>query len=148
MQVTALKNNNKLKGRSRISNGRSMFPRTLDGQSIDARGQWSRRVRDLIASFTTDAGGDDTISEGLRSIIRRVALLQSQMERIESVWAIANGEASDGSLETYMRMANTHRRLVEAAGLKTRRMKTVPSLTEYIGRRRDHVIDHNDEDDD
>ena len=142
MHGTTLKNDSKLKGRSRISNGRSMFPRTLDGQSIDMRGQWSRRVRDLIGSFTTDAGGDDNISEGLRSIIRRVALLQSQMERIESVWALANGEASDNSLANYMRMANNHRRLVEAAGLKTRRMKIVPELKDYIIRSRNHVIDH------
>lgn len=36
------------KSRSRITNGRSMFPRTVDGQSIDMRGRWTRRLRDLV----------------------------------------------------------------------------------------------------
>jgi hypothetical protein len=47
------------------------------------RGRWTRRLRDLIAAYTSDAGGTDNISEGLRSIIHRVASLQTQMERIE-----------------------------------------------------------------
>lgn len=109
-----------------------MFPRTLDGQSIDMRGQWTRRVRDLVASYASDAGGADNISEGMRALIRRIALLQSQMERMEAKWAVEDGEATPNQLDSYQRIANTTRRLIESAGLKTRAMKSVPDLQQYL----------------
>ena len=138
------------KSRSRITNGRSMFPRTVDGQSIDMRGRWTRRLRDLVSAYTSDAGGTDNISEGLRSIIHRIASLQAQMERIESQWAVDDGEATPASLELYQRTANSQRRLIETAGLKTRSMKTVPSLQDHLasryGTRSRVTIDHEDDD--
>lgn len=132
MRNTAKSETSIKKGRSRITNGRSMFPRTVDGQSIDMRGRWTRRLRDLVASYTSDAGGADNISEGMRSIIHRIASLQTQLERIESQWAIDDGEATPASLELYQRTANSQRRLIETAGLKTRSMKTVPDIKDYM----------------
>lgn len=135
------------KQRSRITNGRGLFPRKLDGQSIDARTVWSRRVRDLVRSYASDAGGDDVLSEGMRSIIRRIALLQAQLERMEAQWAIDEGEATPESLDQYQRMANCIRRLIESAGLKTRKAKTVTDLKDYIRRpHRPVVIDHDEGD--
>lgn len=136
----------KKKGRSRITNGRSMFPRTVDGQSIDMRGRWTRRLRDLVAAYVSDAGGTDNISQGMRSIIHRIASLQTQMERIESQWAVDDGEATPASLELYQRTANSQRRLIETAGLKTRSMKTVPDIKDYMKQMPRHrvTLEHDD----
>jgi hypothetical protein len=134
------------KQRSRVTNGRGIFPRKLDGQSIDARTVWSRRVRDLIRSYTSDAGGDDVLSEGMRSIIRRIASLQAQLERMEAQWALDEGEATPATLDQYQKMSNTIRRLIESAGLKSRKAKTVPDLRAYLSGRgngqRARIIDH------
>jgi hypothetical protein len=141
------------KQRSRITNNRSLFPRKLDGQSVDNRTVWARRVRDLVASFTSDAGGDDRLSEAMRSLIRRVALIQVQLERMEAKWAIDDGEATPASLDQYQKLSNSMRRLIETAGLKTRKAKTVPDLKDYVASRnngrdrnygRARVIEHGD----
>jgi hypothetical protein len=135
------------KQRSRVSNG-GLFPRKLDGQSIDARTVWSRRVRDLIRSYTSDAGGDDVLSEGMRSIIRRIASLQAQLERMEAQWALDEGDATPATLDQYQKMANSIRRLIESAGLKSRKAKNVTDLKDYLASRpkRPVTIDHEDDD--
>jgi hypothetical protein len=127
---------NSKKLRSRVTNGRGLFPRKLDGQTIDARTVWSRRVRDLIAAYSSDAGGPDELSEGMKAIIRRIALLQAQLERMESKWTIDDGEATPAEIDQYQRVSNTMRRLIESAGLKTRAAKNVtPDLQSHIAQR-------------
>jgi hypothetical protein len=121
----------KAKGRSRITNGRSVLPGVVDQRTI-----WVRRFKDLLALYITDLGGDDSITEAERSIIRRAALLATETERLESKFALA-GEASLSELETYARVANAQRRLLESVGLKrrTRTKDVTPSLDEYLRRR-------------
>jgi hypothetical protein len=72
--------------RSRITNRSAVLP------DVDGRSTWVRRLRDLINLHPSDLGGEDAVSEAERSIIRRVATLTVELERMESVFASA-GEA-------------------------------------------------------
>jgi hypothetical protein len=109
--------------RSRISNGSAVLP------GVDGRSTWVRRLRDLIALHLSDLGGDDAVSEAERSIVRRVATLTVELERMESGFALA-GEALPGQIDLYQRTANSLRRLLEAIGLERRQRDVSPSLAD------------------
>ncbi|MCK1293420.1 hypothetical protein IVB35_22635 [Bradyrhizobium sp. 30] len=115
----------KSQGRSRVSNGSSILP------GVDGRSVWARRLRDLIGLHLSDLGGDGAVSEAERSIIRRVATLTVELERMEVGFAVA-GEAQPDQLELYQRTANSLRRLLESVGLGRRPRDITPSLHEYI----------------
>ena len=115
----------KLKGRSRVTNG----SRLLEG--IDGRSTWVRRLRDLIALHLSDLGGEDAVSEAERSIVRRVATLTVELERMEAGFAVA-GEALPEQIDLYQRTANSLRRLLESIGLERRSRTVVPSVSEYL----------------
>lgn len=109
--------------RSRISNGSSLLP------GVDGRSTWVRRLRDLIALHLSDLGGDDAVSEAERSIVRRIATLTVELERMEGGFALA-GEALPGQIDLYQRTANSLRRLLEAIGLERRARDVSPSLAD------------------
>ena len=111
--------------RSRITNRSAVLP------DVDGRSTWVRRLRDLIALHLADLGGEDNVSEAERSIIRRVATLTVELERMESVFALA-GEAQPEQLDLYQRTAGNLRRLLEAVGLERRSRDITPSLEEYL----------------
>ena len=115
----------KLKGRSRVTNG----SRLLEG--IDGRNAWVRRLRDLIALHLSDLGGEDAVSEAERSIIRRIATLTVELERMETGFAMA-GEALPEQIDLYQRTASSLRRLLESIGLERRSRTVVPSVSEYL----------------
>ena len=108
--------------RSRVTNGA-----LIDG---DGRSAWSRRMRDLINLHLSDLGGAHNVSEAEKSIVRRVATLTVELERMESVFAEA-GEASPEQLDLYQRVSNSMRRMLETVGLE-RRAKPVETLQEYL----------------
>ena len=111
----------KSKGRSRISNGSAILP------GVDGRSTWVRRLRDLIALHLSDLGGADAVSEAERSIIRRVATLTVELERMEAAFAVA-GEAEPQQIDLYQRTANSLRRLLESVGLERRQREIEPSI--------------------
>jgi hypothetical protein len=113
------------KGRSRITNGRSLL-RNVDGRSF-----WCRRLRDLQALLVSDLGGDDAISSAEHAIIRRACVLQVECERREAKFAEA-GEASDQQIEVYQRVSNSLRRLLESVGLQRRARDVTPDLGTYL----------------
>ena len=110
--------------RSRITNGHLL----IDG---DARSAWARRMRDLIGLHLSDLGGADAVSEAEKSIVRRVATLTVELERMEAGFAEA-GEAQPEQLDLYQRTAGNLRRLLEAIGLERRSKDVTPSLAEYL----------------
>jgi hypothetical protein len=116
--------------RSRISNGSTILP------GVDGRSTWMRRLRDLIGLYLSDLGGEDAVSEAERSIVRRIATLTVELERMEAAFAIA-GEAQPDQLDLYQRTANSLRRLFEAIGLQRRPRDITPDPLEYAAR-----IDH------
>jgi hypothetical protein len=119
------------KGRSRITNNRALFPRKLDGNSIDERGAWSRRLRDVIAALASDAGGADRISEAQRVLIRKAATMIVATEHLEATFAL-DGEASATNLETYSRLSSSIRRMLMTLGIKRQAHDVTPSLHEYL----------------
>jgi hypothetical protein len=113
------------KGRSRVTNGNVLIP------GVDGRSPWVRRCKDIIASHISDLGGLDNCSAAERSIVRRVAVLTTELEVLEARFATA-GQADAGDLEIYQRCANSLRRLLEAIGLQRRQRDVTPSLSEYL----------------
>ena len=99
--------------RSRVTNGSALLP------GVDGRSTWVRRCRDLIESHVADLGGAEMTSEAERSIVRRAAVLTTELERLEKRFALA-GEASERQLDLYGRQAGNLRRLLESVGLERR----------------------------
>jgi hypothetical protein len=96
------------------------------------RSSWARRLRDLVALHITDLGGDMNVSEAERAIIRRAAVIIVELERMEHDFALSEGAPGLAELETYQRMANSLRRLLESTGLRRRARDITPSLREYL----------------
>jgi hypothetical protein len=96
-----------------VSNGAALLV------GVDGRSTWVRRCKDVIALHLSDLGGSDNCSEAERSIIRRCAVITTELERLELKFAKA-GEASDSDLDLYQRTAGNLRRLFDAIGIKRR----------------------------
>ena len=112
--------------RSRVTNGGALLP------GVDGRSAWVRRARDLIESHLDDLGGDAVVSEAERSIVRRAAVMTTELERMEAKFA-ESGEADPAMLDLYGRTAGNLRRLLESVGLKRRPRDVTPDLTTYLG---------------
>src|SRR5262249_7038757 len=104
---------------------------------IDERGPICRRFRDLLNAHEADLGGADILSEGQRSIVRRAAMLELQLELLESKFVENGGAAPPKDLETYQRVTNTLRRALESLGLHTGRKSrdVTETVSEYVKRR-------------
>jgi hypothetical protein len=94
---------------------------------------WVRRIRDLVAIHASDIGGEDYMSEAQRSLIRRAAVLTAQLEQMELRFAA--GEATPRSLDTYQRIANTLRRVLQAIGIDRRPRDITPNPLDYAKQR-------------
>jgi hypothetical protein len=112
------------RGRSRITNGKAFVP------GVDGRSTWVRRARDVQAQLVQDRGGAGLVSAAEALIMRRAAILEAELERLEGIFAAA-GEADGGQLGLYQTCANTQRRLLEAIGLERRARDVTPSLEQY-----------------
>jgi hypothetical protein len=108
--------------RSRVTNGSALLP------DVDGRGSWVRRCKDILAEHLSDIP-DASVSE--KSLVRRAAVLTTQLEQMERKFALAGGEASVAELDAYQRGANTLRRLLGAIGLERRAREVVPDPLDY-----------------
>ena len=117
----------KTNARSRISNGACLLP------GVDGRSTWVRRTRDLIQAHTNDLGGLSECSQAEQSMIRRAAVLTTELEQLEVIFAQA-GQATERQLDLYARISSGLRRLLEAVGLE-RRAKRVPGAPVLLGDR-------------
>jgi len=97
--------------RSQVTNGRRAF---VDGG--DERSPWARRFRDLIAAHAGDLGGTDVLSEAQRSLVRRAATIEIQLEQLEG--QLSEGKAAD--LAVYATASGHLRRLLETLGIERR----------------------------
>ena len=118
----------KSRQRSRVTNGTALLP------GVDGRSAWMRRCKDIIAAHVSDLGGEDNISAAERSLIRRAAVITTELEMMEARFAAA-GHADPGELDLYQRTAGNLRRLLEAIGLQ-RRAKPVPDLDTFLEMRK------------
>ena len=99
---------------------------------------WVRRCKDLIRELVADLGGVDNTSAAERSLVRRAAVLTTELERLETRFAIA-GEGNPDELDQYARVAGNLRRLLEAVGLRRRPRDISPSLSDYLVEREEPV---------
>ena len=111
--------------RSRVTNG-ALFDKSIDGRSA-----WARRLRDLVSEHVSDLGGIEAVSVAERSIVRRCSALEVELERLEGKFS-KDGEASDGDLDLYSRVAGNLRRLLESLGLSRRPRDVTTDLSSYI----------------
>ena len=110
------------KQKSRITNGSALLP------GVDGRSPWVRRCKDVIAAHLSDIP-EPTAAE--RSLIRRAAVLTTELERLEAQFATA-GEADPETLDLYGRTSGNLRRLLEAVGLQRRCKNVGPTLADVI----------------
>jgi hypothetical protein len=85
----------------------------------------------LIAEHVGDLGGPDNTSVAERSLVRRAAVITTELEMLEAKFAAA-GQASADDLDLYQRTAGNLRRLLEAIGLQRRSRDVTPSLADYL----------------
>jgi hypothetical protein len=112
--------------RSRVGNGKVLLAMT-DGRSLTAR-----RFQDLFEDICRDLGGRAALSESQLQLVRRVATLSAESERLESEWA--NGREFD--LTQYTVLANCLRRIIETLGMKRVARDVSPSaVVEHFKRR-------------
>ena len=111
------------RGRSRVTNGNGAFIRG-DGRSL-----WTRRWKDLIELHARDISpnGAAHLSEAQKSLIRRAATLEIEMESIEGRLS----EGGPGDLSTYAAAAGHLKRILELLGIE-RRQKDVPTLSDIL----------------
>jgi hypothetical protein len=95
---------------SSITNGKTLLP------GVHKQSPWARRFYDINFIYASDQGGVEHLSEARRSIIRRIACLQVELERYEVKFARAGG-AESSDLELYQRTSNSLRRMLESIGL-------------------------------
>jgi hypothetical protein len=108
--------------RSRVANGSAL----LGG--VDGRSTWVRRLKECLDDHLSDLP-DASVAE--RSIIRRASVLEVELERLETKFALA-GQASADELDIYARIAANLRRLLESVGLQRRARDVTPTLAEYL----------------
>jgi hypothetical protein len=113
------------KQRTKVHNGKQLWA------NVDGRSLWARRAGELLAAHISDLGGPDNISEAERALAKRCAVLVTELERREAVFA-QEGQASDEALAIYQTTVNTLRRTLEALGLERRAKDIGPSLSDIL----------------
>jgi hypothetical protein len=107
---------------SRVTAGTKLFI------GADARSAWGRRFRDLLHLHCEDLGGIDRLSEFQLSLVRRVATLEVELERMEA--ELAEGKTVD--IDVYARVASHLRRIVETLGLQRVSRDVTPTLADIV----------------
>jgi hypothetical protein len=118
-------------GRSRVTNARAsgrVTAKSLFAGEIDGRSIWARRYRDLVCSYVDDAGGVHALSELRLSLIRRVAALTVEAERLEV--DLASGRKVD--VDLLARLSSHIRRIAETLGLDRAVKDVTPDLASII----------------
>jgi hypothetical protein len=127
------------KVRSALTNGSSIL------NDVDHRTQWMRRFRDLLQAHTADLGGSEMLSEGQRSMLRRAAMLEIQLEMLEQQFAANDGIASAKALDLYARTSGNLRRLIESLGLNAGRKPRDINTIENDQQRLNRILDYAEE---
>ena len=109
--------------RSAITNGNRQF--ALGG---DGRGAWVRRWRDIAELHMIDGGGEAVLSEAQKSLCRRAATLEVNLEQLEA--KMSEGQGVD--LDVFNRLSGNLRRILETIGLERRGRDVTPTLESYV----------------
>ena len=109
--------------RSAITNGNRQF-----AQGGDGRGAWVRRWRDIAELHMIDGGGEAVLSEAQKSLCRRAATLEVNLEQLEA--KMSEGQGVD--LDVFNRLSGNLRRILETIGLERRGRDVTPTLESYV----------------
>jgi hypothetical protein len=101
---------------------------TLD--ALDGRTAAARRARELIEAIERDLGGAERLTEGLRQLVQRAAVLGTYIESCEAQWL--GGKSVE--LGDYLSAINIQRRVLATIGLERKARDVTPSLGEYLAR--------------
>jgi len=136
MPIKAIRAPRNSKARSRVTNGKSLFPRVVDQRSL-----YYRRFRDVIDLLSADLGADLSTAE--QSIVRTAATHMVALEQLELQFALAEGKTKAEDLMLYQTLSNSLRRLLKELGIKRKPRDVSPqNPREYL---RSRVIDHEGE---
>jgi hypothetical protein len=117
--------------RSKTTNAR-LSGRKLSTRSLlntDGRSAWARRYRDLVVMLSDDLGGASSLSELKLGLIRRVASLTIEAERLEV--RLAEGDETV-DIDALGRVSGHIRRISETLGLDRVSRDITPSLSDII----------------
>jgi hypothetical protein len=114
--------------RSAVTNGKRLF---VEGGNMS--GPWARRFCDVQYLHLSDLGGLPAASEAERSLVRRVAVITIELERLEAKLSEIEDPSPD-ILDLYQRLTNSLRRVLEtlARGLSRRPRDVTPDLNSYL----------------
>lgn len=98
---------------------------------VDGRSLWARRYRDIVEALIDDLGGEDCVSQAEIHLVRRCATLTTELERLETRFAGAEGAAA-ADLDAFQRATNTLRRTLQVLGLERRLKDVTPDLKDYL----------------
>lgn len=93
--------------RSKLTNGTALHAEQVGDNKA------SRRFKDLVEAFGTELGGWVSLSEVQRALVRRLATITIQLEKLE----LQAVRAEDIDAEEYARIAGHQRRLFADLGL-------------------------------
>jgi hypothetical protein len=89
----------------------------------------SRTANETLTKFETEKGGSDTITEGVRQLCQRAALLGVILEDFESRYM----NSAEIDLPDYLAIISTQRRVLQTLGLERSGPRDVtPSLGSYL----------------
>lgn len=101
------------------------------------RTPWARRWRDLVEAHASDLGGLPCLTEAQRSLIRRVATIEIQLEEVEGM--LSEGKSAD--LTAYASAAGHLRRILATLGVERRPRNITPDLQAYLRRKQADEFD-------
>jgi hypothetical protein len=112
-------------GRGKVSNGKALL------HGVDGRNPWVKRCKFLIAQHIADRGGIENCSFAEQEIIHIAAVQRTELERIETKFALDQG--TDNDLDLWIRGSGNLRRQLETLnnGLE-RKAKDVTTLAQYL----------------
>jgi hypothetical protein len=95
---------------------------------IDLRTSAARRVHQLVGIWQEELGGVDNMTESLRQLIQRAALLSVLIEANEAEW-LTGGMLAEA---TYFAAINSQRRILLSIGLDRRSCDITPPTIDEI----------------
>lgn len=114
-------------GRREVDRGKT---RLLCLADLDGRTRAAQAVKASIDALSNDLGGNDSLSEAERLLVRKVALTAAMSEDLAARWL--TGDPVDPTV--FCTLSNAERRLLETLGLKRRIRDVTPSIHDYLKR--------------
>ena len=119
-----------LRNPPRRSKTRQGKVRLLTLDHLDQRSAAYAYACNLIATLSSDLGGDAAMSEGERQLVTRAAMVGAIVADFEGRW-VAGQQVQ---LSDYLAAVNVQRRVLATLGLERRQRTIGPTLSDYLTR--------------